>query len=158
MLRLIAVFLTFGYLSMPFGGKFFYRICVSYYIALSPCTRMTSASLPTTSPANNQFVAVNSLENVTYNCSVPAGSTVVWEVEGSQIRSQEQFEDIVNEGYFIEPMDTESTFSTISVSAEARQGSDSDISVQCVSSEGINSVKGNIYFVITFGASYHLSC
>ena len=105
---------------------------------------------PTTTPMSDQFIAVNSDDNVTYNCTVEAGSTVVWEVERSQIRSEDQFNDILASGYIIEPMDTESTDSTISISSMARVNN-SEILVQCLASQGITSTKGETYLVVTFG-------
>ena len=102
---------------------------------------------------SDQFIVINSPENVTYSCSVPAGSTVVWEVDRSQIRSQQQFNDNVARGIFIEPMNTESASSTMSISAVARDGDD-EILVQCLADQGISgSVEGETYRVITFGKS-----
>ena len=47
---------------------------------------------------SDQFITVNSDDNITYTCTIEAGSTVVWEVERSQIRSEDQFNDIYYTG------------------------------------------------------------
>ena len=102
----------------------------------------------------NQFIAINSDENVTYTCNVDAGRTVVWEVERSQIRNQRQFDDAMSIGIFIDPMNTDSVVSTITVSSFARRNnSDNEIIVQCLASQGISSVEGERYIVISFGES-----
>ena len=99
----------------------------------------------------DQFTAVNSGENVTYNCSVGAGRTVVWEIRGSQILRTNQFSVIRSMGYFIDPMNTESNSSFISISETARENN-SEIVVQCVASLGgfFDSIKGEMYRVVTF--------
>ena len=99
----------------------------------------------------DQFTAVNSGENVTYSCSVVApGSTVIWEVSGTQIRRSDEFNIIRSMGYFIDPMNTESRTSFISISEVARENA-SEVAVQCVASLGIDSIKGETYRVVTFG-------
>ena len=108
-------------------------------------------------PMQDQYVANNSVYNVTYTCSVDmdSGSTVVWEVERSQIRNQQQFDSTSAIGIFIEPMHTRSNFSTISISSMARQNNnDSAIMIQCLASHGITSVEGERYQVITFSKSF----
>ena len=106
--------------------------------------------VPVTRPMTDQFIAINSEDNVTYNCSVDSGNVVVWEVERSQIRSNDQFMDIENLGFVIDPSNTLSNFSTITISPPARTGN-SEILIQCLSSRGINSIEGEIYSVVTFG-------
>ena len=98
----------------------------------------------------DQFIAVNSEENATYTCTVDSTSTVVWEVERSQIRSNAQFMEVEDLGFFIEPMNTRSNFSKITISPLARVNN-SEILVQCLASQGINSIEGEIYRVVTFG-------
>ena len=88
---------------------------------------------------------------MTYTCSVDSGSAVVWEVGRSQIRSQKQFDDISDKGIFIDPMNTISMTSTISISSMARVLNSSNITIQCLASRGISSVEGDRYNVITFG-------
>ena len=113
-----------------------------------------AASLkPKTNPMRDEYVAFNSGENVTYTCSVDSGSTVVWEVERSQIRSQQQFDNIRDQGIFINPMNTSSMTSTISISSMARENNSNNITLQCLASHGISSVEGDRYSVITFSKS-----
>ena len=104
----------------------------------------------------NQFIAINSDENVTYTCNVDAGRTVVWEVEGLQIHNQLQFENARSIGIFIDPMNTESILSTITVLGFARRNNnDNVILVQCRSRaiQGISSVVGKLYTLVSFGKS-----
>ena len=115
-----------------------------------------AVSKPDTTPNRDQYVAFNSEDNVTYTCSVGSGSTVVWEVGRSQIRSQTQFDDISNKGIFIDPMNTLTRTSTISISSMARDlnnSSDNAITIQCLASQGISSVEGDRYNIIIFGKS-----
>ena len=98
----------------------------------------------------DQYIAVNSLDNVTYSCEVDSGSKVVWEVERSQIRNQRQFEETNAIGIFIEPGNTASNFSTVTISSVARENN-SAITIQCLASKGITSSEGIRYQVITFG-------
>ena len=114
---------------------------------------LNAVSKPDTIPNRDQYIAVNSEDNVTYTCSVGSGSTVVWEVGRSQIRSQKQFQDIGDKGIFIEPMNTISMYSTISISSMARDLNNTNITVQCLASHGISSVEGDRYRIITFGKS-----
>lgn len=88
---------------------------------------------------------------MTYTCSVDSGSTVVWEVGRSQIRSQKQFDDISDKGIFIDPMNTISMTSTIIISSLARDLNSSNITIQCLASRGISSVEGDRYNIIAFG-------
>ena len=106
---------------------------------------LNAVSKPDTIPNRDQYIAVNSEDNVTYTCSVGSGSTVVWEVGRSQIRSQKQFQDIRDKGIFIEPMNTISMYSTISISSMARDLNNTNITVQCLASHGISSVEGDRY-------------
>ena len=101
-------------------------------------------------PMSDQFIAVTSGDNITYTCTVDSGSTVVWEVERSQIRSSSQFIDFADRGVIIDPPNTQSTMSTITVVASFRV-SNREILVQCLASQGINSIEGETYRVITFG-------
>lgn len=74
-------------------------------------------------------------------------------MDRSQIRSQQQFNNNVARGIFIEPMNTASVNSTISISAMARN-SDGEILVQCLADQGTSgSVEGDTYRVVTFGKS-----
>ncbi len=88
---------------------------------------------------------------MTYTCSVDSGSSVVWEVGRSQIRSQKQFEDIGDKGIFIDPMNTISETSMVSISSTARDLNNSNITIQCLASQGISSVEGDRYSIFTFG-------
>ena len=110
-----------------------------------------TVSKPDTTPNRDQYIAFNSDDNVTYTCSVGSGSSVVWEVGRSQIRSQKQFEDISDKGIFIEPMNTVSETSTVTISSMARDLNNSNITIQCLASQGISSVEGDRYSIITFG-------
>ena len=101
-------------------------------------------------PMSDQFIAVTSGDNITYTCTVDSGSTVVWEVERSQIRSSNQFMDFADRGVIIDPPNTQSTMSTITVVPSFRM-SNREILVQCLASQGINSIEGETYRVITFG-------
>ena len=98
---------------------------------------------------NDQFVAVTSGDNITYTCTVNSGS-VVWEVERSQIRSSTQFTNFANLGVIIEPANTLSISSTISIMPLFRENN-REILVQCLATQGINSIEGVVYRVITFG-------
>ena len=106
--------------------------------------------LLTVNPPEDQFVAFNSADNVTYTCTVPDSRSVVWEFRGSQIRSQTQFQALTNLGVIIEPANTMSQNSTITISQSAREMYN-DITIQCFSDEigGISSVGGEVYNVIT---------
>ena len=120
---------------------------------------LDAVSKPDTYPKRDQYVAFNSKDNVTYTCSVDSGSTVVWEVGRSQIRSQKQFEDISDKGIFIDPMNTISVTSTISISSMARDLNGSNITIQCLASHGISSVEGDRYNIITFGKlPFYIQC
>lgn len=98
----------------------------------------------------DQFIAFNSGDDIIYTCTVDSGSTVVWEVERSQIRSNAQFMDFSNRGVVIDPADTLSTMSTITIMSSFRENN-REILVQCLASQGINSIEGNINRVVTFG-------
>ena len=98
-------------------------------------------------------MAITSGDNITYTCSVDSGSTVVWEVERSQIRSSNQFMDFAGLGVLIDPADTLSVLSTITVMPSFRM-SNREILVQCLASQGINSIEGEIHRIITFGKAY----
>jgi hypothetical protein len=99
---------------------------------------------------SDQFIAVTSGNNVTYTCTVNSGSTVVWEVERSQIRSNSQFVSFAGLGVIIDPADTASASSVISIMPSFRMDN-REILVQCLASQGINSIEGEVYRVITFG-------
>ena len=99
---------------------------------------------------SDQYVAVNSPDNVTFMCTVPPQRTVVWEEGREQIRTPGQFNDKLAEGIFVEPMNTDSMISIISISAMARENDD-EIMVQCLYDQDLSSVKGEIYRVTTFG-------
>ena len=101
-------------------------------------------------PMRDQFIAVNSGDNITYTCTVDSISTVVWEVERSQIRSSTQFTDFANLGVIIDPDNTQSTTSTLTIMPSFRV-SNNEILVQCLASQGINSIEGNINRVVSFG-------
>ena len=103
-----------------------------------------------TNPMRDQFIAVNSGGGITYTCTVDSSSTVVWEVERSQIRSNTQFMDFASLGVVIDPADTLSIVSTITIMPSFRVNN-SEILVQCLASQGINSIEGNINRVVTFG-------
>lgn len=109
-----------------------------------------AASVPVTNPRNDQFIAVNSDDDVSYSCMVNSPSTVVWEVERSQIRNQQQFDETRANGISIDPMNTNSNTSTISISRMARDNN-MNITVQCLASQGIATMEGERYRVITFG-------
>ena len=79
---------------------------------------ITEVNLATTVyPMMNQFLPVNSDTNVTFNCSVQSHLAIVWSVNGTQISHDDQFVNFMNLGYAIEPMNTESSYSTMTVSA-----------------------------------------
>ncbi len=100
---------------------------------------------------SNQFIAVTSGNNVTYTCTVNSGTgTVVWEVERSQIRSSSQFMNFADLGVIIDPADTLSDSSVISIMPSFRMNN-REILVQCLANQGINSIEGEVYQVITFG-------
>lgn len=115
-------------------------------------TTIVAVSKPKTNPMQDEYVAFNSKENITYTCSVDSDSTVVWEVERSQIRSQQQFDNIRDQGIFIDPMNTSSMTSTIFISSMARDNN-SNIAIQCLASHGISSVEGDRYSIISFSKS-----
>lgn len=98
---------------------------------------------------SDQFIAVTSGDNITYTCTVNSGS-VVWEVERSQIRSDAQFMNFASLGVIIEPADTQNTSSVISIMPSFRMNN-REIFVQCLATQGINSIEGVVYQVITFG-------
>ena len=50
-------------------------------------TMIYASAVPEVYPAANQYVASNSIENLTYNCTVDTGYTVRWEVNRTQYRS-----------------------------------------------------------------------
>ena len=81
---------------------------------------------------------------------VPDLRFVVWEFRGSQIRSSTQFNSLRDLGVNIEPANTMSRMSTITISQMAREMYN-NLDIQCFSDEagGINSVGGEIYRVIT---------
>ena len=122
---------------------------LSLFLPLLPSLSLLPELL-TVTPANDQFISFDSADNITYNCTVPASRSVVWEFRGSQIRSPTQFSTLSGLGVIIDPADTMSQFSTISISQSARELYN-DITVQCFSDEigGINSVGGVVYNVIT---------
>ena len=119
-------------------------------LSLSPLPLSLLPEILTVNPANNQFISFDSAENITYNCTVPASRSVVWEFRGSQIRSPNQFATLADLGVIIEPANTMAQNSVISISQSARELYN-DITVQCFSDEigGINSVGGVIYSVVT---------
>ena len=64
----------------------------------------------------NQYLPANFEATVTFNCSVSADLTVVWSIDGTQILHDLQFNSSMDDGYAIEPKNTHSTFSTMTVS------------------------------------------
>ena len=106
---------------------------------------------PVVVPAIDHFIGLNSLDNVTYTCTVSPSRSVVWEVGRSQIRSPDQFVDIENAGIFIYPSNTMSSMSNITISQMARESvNSSEIQVVCLSIQGISTIPGNTFRVVTF--------
>ena len=105
---------------------------------------------PMVYPSENLFVASNSMEVSSYNCTVATGYSAVWEVEGTQYNS----ESAASIGLSIVPMDSSSRVSMISITNVTRQMI-GNLSIQCVSVPQftIGAVKGMEYHVVTFGKS-----
>ena len=100
----------------------------------------------------DQFIPVNSDENVTFTCSVEGGGdvSVIWAVNQSQIRGDEQFTSFASQGVYIDPDNTNANFSTISVSRLARLNHSLN-QVQCLAIQGITTRPGATYHAITYG-------
>ena len=78
-------------------------------------------------------------------------STIVWEVDGTQIHSTEQFNNYNTQGYSIQPMNTESESSNMTISMEARVSkTDSNIIVDCLAKHKneLGSNKWEIHHII----------
>ena len=82
---------------------------------------------------------------------VDVNSTIVWEVDGTQIHSTEQFNNYNTQGYSIQPMNTESESSNMTISMEARvSNTDSNIIVDCLAKHKneLGSNKWEIHHII----------
>ena len=103
-----------------------------------------TADLPSIYPAENQYVASSSMMNVTFNCSVPAGSDPVWGINGLQIRSSLLGVLISTEG--------QNSIISITQMARLRQGHER-LSIQCLSTnrDSIKSLGTIEFLVVTFG-------
>lgn len=127
-------------------------VCALFLLLLSSHLSIPpTITEPVVDPSTDRFIAFNSPDNVTYTCTVSSSRQVVWEVGRSQIRSEEQFNDIEDVGVFIDPRNTMSSMSTITISEMAREAlNTSEILVLCLSVQGISSIPSNTVRVITF--------
>ena len=117
-------------------------------VQLTTIITIARKSVPSIYPAENQYVASNSLENVTFNCSVPVVSQLVWEIAGIQRTTQNDIDHIANLGVLIY---TTSEYTTVTITHPARQQFRS-LSVQCVSIQDYTkSTKSTSISVATFG-------
>ena len=107
--------------------------------------------MPRICPAEDQYVASNSLVNVTFNCSAPIGSLPGWEINGSQIIGDDYIQRISKTGVFIY---SESQYSLVIVTRMARlQPEYKVLSIKCLSTHNqtLGTTKTKDYLVITFG-------
>ena len=89
-----------------------------------------TSAVPVVYPAANQYVASNSMETLTYNCTVDTGYTVRWEVNRTQYRSSEMPSTITSAGLslMIVSLAPNDSVSRISFSNVTRWS----LSLQCV--------------------------
>ena len=72
--------------------------------------------IPKLSPPEDQYVAVNSSDNVTYICTANFPRSVLWVLGDDIIRRNEEFDEIAaNFGVHIEPPNTNSQISTFTL-------------------------------------------
>ena len=120
---------------------------------------MTYASaVPVVYPAANQYIASNSMENLTYNCTVDTDYTVRWEINRTQYKSGVMPSTITSAGIslVIVSLDLNDRVSQISFSNVTRWS----LSLQCVaaSSTNFDAVKGVEHMVVSFGKFNTQSC
>ena len=103
-------------------------------------------------PPEDQYVAFNSMETLNYNCTVGIEYRIRWEVAGFQYDSPSQF-TFASSGIELTIVsgDSNDHVSMISISNITR----GDVSLQCVAVPlfGLGAVKGEEYFVVSFGES-----
>ena len=67
-------------------------------------------------PPENQYIAVNSSDNVTYTCTANFPRSFVWIVGNDIIRRNEEFDEIAADfGIYIEPPNPNSQMSTFTL-------------------------------------------
>ena len=102
-------------------------------------------------PSDNQYIAANSMEIRSYNCSVNVGYTALWEVNGIQRSAPSQF-TLADSGIGMIIVDSnDRRISTILFSNVTR----GNITLQCVAipSTLLMAEKGDKYMVVSFGES-----
>lgn len=107
--------------------------------------------VPSIYPEKDQYVASNSLVNITFNCSAPIGSNPGWEINGSQIVGDDFIQRISRMGIFIY---SDSQYSLIIVTPMARLRPEYKVlSMECLSThnETLSTDNTKNYSVITFG-------
>ena len=111
-------------------------------------------------PSRNQYVASNSMEVLSYNCTVDVEFTVRWEVAGVQHSSPSQ---VTLSGSRVEltivSLDSNHRTSMLSISNVTRE----NLYLQCVAVPSLGAVSqsgkirravdGKEYFVVSFGKS-----
>ena len=111
---------------------------------------------PDINPRRSYSVPLNSMENVTYFCSVPINEgSIIWEIDNVQVRTEIQFQNHVLRGIYIEPWQ-ESSISMLSLSEQARQTNE-EFLIRCVVDRDRGTTKGPPYYVRTYGKSSILS-
>ena len=89
------------------------------------------------------------MENVTFNCTVPAGSSAAWEINGAQSIGQDQIDKFSRLGVFVF---TDGQYSVVTVTQMARL-TDPRLSIQCLSTHNqtLGTTKTEDFSVVTFG-------
>ena len=111
-------------------------------------------------PSRNQYVPSNSMEVLSYNCTVDSEFTVRWEVAGVQHSSPSQVTlGGSGVGLTIVSLDSNDRTSMISISNVTRE----NLYLQCVAVPSLGAVSpsgkirravdGKIYFVVSYGKS-----
>ena len=103
-------------------------------------------------PPENQYVASNSMETLSYNCTVGMGYTAIWEVAGRQYSRQSQLITAGSGiGLTIVSVDSNNRVSMISISNVTH----GNLSLLCVAVPlfDLGAVKGEEYHVVSFGKS-----
>ena len=89
---------------------------------------------------------------MTYNCTVPAPRSIIWAIGRWQIQRSDDFDAATSIGIYVEPPNTNSQMSTITLSQmtwdAALEGNVAIIAVTCLSVEGM---LDNIIAVQTYG-------
>ena len=144
-------YLTIG--SYTYGGKTKITFLLSGFIIIGVLLNSTSVSLPSpiTFPSEDQFVPSNSDADVTFTCTSPGdGTSAIWAINQSQIRSDDQFRSFRSRGVSITPNTTTSNSSSVVVSREARH--DHRLTqVQCLAIQDISTSAGRTFSIIMFG-------